>query len=106
MGRSRFEPHRPGRTSADATLHARLWPLAFIFSGSRDWRSEGISTIFSRQICSSGNENELATSKGDLTLPGLGSLRKRHRFSFDRAAACSGVCEYFCEGLRFLLVGQ
>jgi hypothetical protein len=44
--------------------------------------------------------------KRSLALPSLGSFRKRHRFSFDHAAASSGVRENFREGLRFLLVGQ
>ena len=44
--------------------------------------------------------------KRSLALPGLGGFRKGHRFSFDRAAASSGVRENFHEGFRFLLVGQ
>ena len=44
--------------------------------------------------------------KRSLTLPGLGGFCKRHRFSFDSAAASSSVRENFREGLRFLLVGQ
>src|SRR5215467_4461693 len=57
-------------------------------------------------ICSSRNEDELATSKRSLALPGLGGACKRHHFSLDRAAASSGVHEDFREGFRFLLVGQ
>ena len=65
---------------------------------------KGVSN--SRQNCSSGNEDELAMGKRSLALPGLGGFRKRHRFSFDRAAASSGVRENFREGSCFLLVGQ
>src|SRR6266566_3453037 len=45
MGSSRFNAHRPGRTSAHATLHAPLWELASLLSGSREQCSEGISAV-------------------------------------------------------------
>ena len=54
----------------------------------------------------SGHEDELAASKGGLTLPGLGNLLKRNPLPLDHAAACSGVCKDYRECLRFLLVGQ
>src|SRR5260370_22918277 len=61
---------------------------------------------YSRQICSFGNEDELATSRRSLPIPGLGNLLKRNHLPLDRAAACSGVCEDLREGLGFLLAGQ
>src|SRR5436309_10347254 len=61
---------------------------------------------YSHQICSFGNEDELATSRRSLPIPGLGNLLKRNHLLLDRAAASGGVCEDLGEGLGFLLVGQ
>src|SRR5579883_281485 len=60
----------------------------------------------SHRICFSRNEDKLATGGCCLPFPGLGSVGKRHLFSFDGAASGSGVGEDFTEGLRFLLGSQ
>src|SRR5438874_1455418 len=57
-------------------------------------------------IGSSGNEDELATGKGRLSLPRLSGLRKWHCFPLDRAAAGSGMRENLGERYRFLFVCQ